>query len=103
MTARRMMSGLVLQYLNGSRFVMWKDYETALPRLKPSSSDRTDIHHDGQAQAPGAGIEPKKPGLPVRLVGRPVPPAPLNRVLSDNAKSGMPPVRFPLRDRSNQT
>ncbi len=30
-TARRMISGLVLKYLNGERFVMDRRYETALP------------------------------------------------------------------------
>ena len=30
-TARRMISGLVLKYLNGECFVIWRGYETTLP------------------------------------------------------------------------
>jgi len=40
-----MISGLVLKYLNGSRFVMREGYETAPPRLKARSSDNTHLPH----------------------------------------------------------
>ena len=38
-TAKRMISGLVLKYLNGECFVIRRGYETALPRLKLDLSD----------------------------------------------------------------
>ena len=44
MTANRMISGLVLKYLNGSRFVIPGRYPSPLPCRKPGSSDTADQH-----------------------------------------------------------
>ncbi len=40
-TARRMISGLVLKYLNEAGLVMGKSYATTLPRSSKGSSDNT--------------------------------------------------------------
>ena len=57
-TAKRMISGLVLKYLNGECFVIRRGYETALPRLKLDLSDSTNERAIGlQERASSGNIE----------------------------------------------